>query len=131
MLDQAAILATLELVADRHGDPTDMIYAELFGRRPDLKQLFWLDRDGSVRAAMAQQALECILDLTDEGRSAAIIIADERSRHDGYGVPPDQFDDFFAAIRDACRRILGTDWSDAMDRAWDGLLARIAAIRSA
>jgi hemoglobin-like flavoprotein len=127
--DAAAILATLEAVAERHGDPTDAIYTELFAQRPELEKLFWLDRDGSVREAMVQQGLECILDQVGEGRIAATIIADERSRHDGYGVPRERFDDFMVAMRDAFRRIMGDDWTSGMERAWEQLLAQFAAIR--
>ena len=128
-LDGAVILATLEAVAERHGDPTAVIYVELFSRRPELEKLFWLDRDGSVRAAMVQQGLECILDQVGGGRMAATIIADERSRHDGYGVPAERFDDFMIAIRDAFRRILGDDWTGETERAWERLLAEFAEMR--
>ncbi len=124
-----AIHATLEAVAERHGDPTDAIYAELFSRYPELERLFWLDRDGSLRAAMVQQALECIIDQTGEGRTAATIISAERARHDSYGVPPERFDDFLLAMRDVFRRIVGRDWTPAMELAWAGLLKDLAAIR--
>jgi hemoglobin-like flavoprotein len=128
-MDGAAILATLETVAERHGDPTSAIYMELFSRYPELERLFWLDSDGSLRAAMVQQALECILDQTGDGRTAATIISAERSRHDSYGVPPKRFDDFLVAMRDVFRRIMGADWTDAMEQAWAGLLKDLAAIR--
>ncbi len=129
MTDGALILATLEAVAERHGDPTAEIYAELFAAHPKLEKLFWLDRDGSVRAAMVQQGLECILDQVGEGRTAVTIMADERSRHHGYGVPAERFDDFMIAIRNAFRRILGEAWTGGMERAWQCLLAEFAAIR--
>lgn len=128
-MDGAAILATLETVAARHGDPTAAIYVELFSRYPELERLFWLDRDGSLRAAMVQQALECITDQTGEGRAAATIISAERARHDSYGVPPDQFDDFLVAMRDVFRRIMGADWTPSMELAWASLLKDLAAIR--
>ncbi len=128
-MDGAAILATLETVAERHGDPTAAIYGELFSRYPELEKLFWLDRDGSLRAAMVQQALECILDQAGERRTAATIISAERARHDAYGVPPERFDDFLVAMRDVFRRIMGADWTDEMEQAWAGLLRDFAAIR--
>lgn len=128
-MDGAAILATLEIVAQRHGDPTSAIYVELFSRYPELERLFWLDRDGSLRAAMVQQALECILDQTGDGRTAATIISAERARHDSYGVPPERFDDFLVAMRDVFRRIMGADWTDPLEQAWAELLKGLAAIR--
>jgi hemoglobin-like flavoprotein len=124
-----AILATLEAVADRHGDPTDAIYAELFGRHPELEALFWLDRDGGVRAQMAAQALDCILDHAGERLTSVQIIAAARQHHDGYGVPAERFDDFFVAMRDAFRGMLGADWTAEMERAWEAMLAEFAAIR--
>jgi hypothetical protein len=75
--------ATLEAVAERHGDPTTAIYAN-FSLGIRTRKAVLLDRDGSVRAAMVQQGLECIMDQVEEGRTAATIMADERSRHDGY-----------------------------------------------
>ncbi|OYX45948.1 MAG: hypothetical protein B7Y90_17550 [Alphaproteobacteria bacterium 32-64-14] len=52
----ALVVRTLEAAADRHGDPTEAIYAELFAAYPELEALFWLDRDNGVRASMVQQA---------------------------------------------------------------------------
>jgi len=129
MTDAPVILATLEAVADRHGDPTQAIYAKLFSRHPDLEALFWLDRDGGVRAAMVQQALECVLDHVGERLTSHQIIAAARQHHDGYGVAADRFDDLFTAMRDAFRQILGADWTPEMEQAWDGLLCDFRAMR--
>ena len=123
------VVSTLEAVADRHGDPTDAIYAELFAAYPELKTLFWLDRDNSVRASMVQQGLECILDYTGERLTAPQIIAAARQHHDGYGVPSVRFDAFFVAMRDTFRRIMDKDWTPETDAAWNQLLAEFAAIR--
>ena len=60
--DAELILATLEIVAERRGDPTPDVYARLFAVHPELEALFLMDRDGGVRASMMQQALECIVD---------------------------------------------------------------------
>jgi hemoglobin-like flavoprotein len=125
----ALVVSTMQAVADRHGDPTDAIYAELFGVYPELEALFWLDRDNSVRASMVQQGLECILDYTSERQTAPQIIAAARQHHDGYGVPSERFDAFFVAMRDAFRRIIDKDWTPEMDAAWNQLLAEFAAIR--
>jgi hemoglobin-like flavoprotein len=123
------VLATLEAVAAQHGDPADAIYAELFGKHPELEALFWLDRDGGVRAQMVQQAIECILDHAGARLTSAQIIAAARQHHDGYGVPPERFDAFFTAMRDAFRRILGAGWTADMAHAWDAMLTEFAAIR--
>ena len=56
MIDGAVITRTLEMVAERRGDPTADVYVRLFGRYPELERLFLMDRDGGVRASMMQQA---------------------------------------------------------------------------
>jgi hemoglobin-like flavoprotein len=127
--DPAIILATLEAVAERHGDPTEEVYFQLFQAHPELEGLFHMDRDGGVRASMMQQGLECILDYVGERRVSPQIIAASRMHHDGYGVPADRFDSFFTAMRDAFRRIMGPDWTPEMEHAWSGLLSEFAAIR--
>ncbi len=125
----AVIVGTLEVVAERHGDPTGAIYAELFAAYPELEALFWLDRDNSVRGSMVQQGLECILDYVGERLTAPQILAAARQHHDGYGVPSARFDAFFVAMRDAFRRTMGADWSPDMESAWNKLLTELAAIR--
>lgn len=129
MTDASIITETLESVADRRGDPTSDVYAKLFGAHPELERLFLMDRDGGVRASMMQQALECIVDYVGDRRVAPQIIASSRIHHDGYNVPADRFDAFFAAIRDAFRDILGSDWTVETERAWAGMLGEFAAIR--
>ncbi len=129
MTDAAVIVATLEVVAERRGDPGPDIYVRLFAAHPAFERLFVMDSNGDVRASMVQQGFEVILDYVGERLVAPQIISAERQRHDGYGVPEDLFDAFFVAMRDAFRDILGADWSPAMEREWAGLLAAFAAIR--
>jgi hemoglobin-like flavoprotein len=127
--DARLIEATLEMVAERRGDPTPDVYARLFGAYPELGALFLMDRDGGVRASMMQQALECIVDHAGDRLVAPQIIAASRKHHEGYGVPPGRFDTFFVAIRDTFRDIQGADWTPDMDRAWEAMLAEFAAAR--
>lgn len=123
-----AILRTLEQVAERHGDPAAAIYARLFQAHPELERLFHMDRDGGVRGSMVQQGFECIIDYVGERLVAPQIISAARIHHDGYGVPAERFDDFFVAMRDAFRDLLGAGWTLEIDDAWTKLLAEFAAI---
>jgi len=127
--DAGLVLATLDIVAERRGDPTPDVYARLFGLHPELEALFVMDRDGGVRASMMQQALECILDHAGDRLVAPQIIAASRMHHDGYGVPAERFDGFLVAIRDTCRTIGGTSWTAEADRAWERMLAEFAGFR--
>lgn len=129
MVDASVILETLEVVSERRGDPAPDVYRRLFAAHPELERLFVMDRDGGVRGSMMQQGLECILDYVGERLVAPQIISAERQRHDGYGVPEDQFDAFFAAMRDVFRDIMAADLTPAMEREWAGLLVEFAAIR--
>ncbi len=129
MVDGEVILGTLQLVADRHGDPADAIYRRLFAAHPELEPLFVMDRDGGVRASMVQQGFECIIDQVGPRLVAPQIIAAARMHHDGYGVPAERFDDFFVAMRDTFRDLLGRDWSLAMEASWEKLLREFAAMR--
>lgn len=128
-MDGSVILATLELVAERHGDPTQAIYRRLFADRPELEALFHMDRDGGVRASMVQQAFECIIDYVGPRLTAPQIIAAARMHHEGYGVPPERFDDFLPAIRDTFRDLLGASWTPDAEKNWQELLEAFAAFR--
>ncbi|HOY76176.1 MAG TPA: hypothetical protein PLN33_00130 [Hyphomonadaceae bacterium] len=44
-------------------------------------------------------------------------------------MPAERFDDFFVAMRDTFRDLLGADWSSAMDALWSQMLREFAAIR--
>ena len=129
MKNPDAIVSVLELVAERHGDPADAIYRHLFKSHPEFECLFLMDEDGAVRGSMVQTALECVLDHAGPQRTAFNVIAAERQHHDGYGVPDEQFDDLFVAIRDAFRELLAEDWTSDMDIAWLDLIDEFAAMR--
>ena len=127
--DALRVVAMLELVAERCGDPTADVYARLFAAHPELEALFVMDRGGEVRASMMQQALECILDHAGDRLVAPQIIAASRMHHDGYGVPAGRFDAFFIALGNAFRDIAGADWTSEDDAAWGRMLGEFAAFR--
>ena len=129
MVDASVILDTLQLVADRHGDPTKRIYDRLFAAHPDLERLFDMDRDGGVRAEMVQVAFACILDQVGEKLTAPGVIVAARQHHDGYGVPDGRFDAIFDAMTDTFADILAEDWTFERDAHWRALMAEFAAMR--
>ena len=53
---------SLELVAERIGDPAPRVFERLFLEAPDLLALFSNDACGSVRGEMFLRALECLQD---------------------------------------------------------------------
>ncbi len=128
MTDGKLIQATLETVADRHGDPADLIFKHLFAAHPEYERLFEMDRDGGVRASMVQTGLECILNHVEGGQVARFTIAAERMHHDGYGVPEGEFDEFFVAMKAAFAEVMGEAWTQDVETAWSDLLAEFAAM---
>ena len=117
------LTASLELVAERCGDPAELIYRRLFGAFPEMEALFVRDRDGAIRGEMLAQAFACLM---GEVSYSETLIRAERINHEGFGVDPRAFESFFPILRDTCREVLGRDWTPAMDAAWTARLAQIA-----
>lgn len=113
---------SLELVVEKCGDPTDLVYKRLFSEFPELEPLFLLDKDGSARGHMLSQILECFLDFSNNGLYAANLISSERTNHAHIGVPYDTFDSFFTTIIDTFKDILGNEWTPEIDTAWASLI---------
>jgi hypothetical protein len=62
-MNAAIVTHTLELVSERIGDPTPLVYQRLFAENPNLEPLFVRDTAWLVRGQMVQVALESLLDL--------------------------------------------------------------------
>ncbi len=124
--DADAITRSLDLVAERVGDPTPLVYQRLFAENPEMEALFVNDTGGLVRGQMFQMTLEMILDYIGDNLYAANLLQIERINHDGKGVPPEVFDLFFGTVMATFRDALGADWTEPMDRAWRELLVGLA-----
>ena len=120
------VAGSLELVAERAGDPTAQVYARLFAEHPEMEALFVRDTTGAVRGEMLAVAFACLLDLGGAGAYAANLIAAERVNHEGVGVPPEVFGRFFPIVADTCREISGPAWTAEVEAAWAEVLAQIA-----
>lgn len=127
-MNPALIERSLEIVVERVGDPGELIYRRLFEQTPELEELFIRDQDGSVRGEMLQRAFETLIDLAHGGHYGRGLIATEWVNHQNIGVPPDQFERFFAIMIDTIRGILADDWTDEVDAAWKALYERLQAI---
>ena len=117
---------SLELLAERVGDPAALIYARLFATFPEVEAEFARDKDGAVRGEMLAVAFQSLLEL--DGAWGANLIRAEVVNHDGFGVPPDRFGAFFGVVRDVCREALGEAWTPQIDEAWTERLTCVAAI---
>ena len=118
---------SLVRVAEICGDPRDRVYGRLFDRNPEFEMMFIMDSDGGVRGSMLQQAIECLLDFAGPRVTSPSILASERERHFGYGVPEDHFERFLEALRDTVREVIGESWTPVLEEAWASLLEDMAA----
>ena len=116
------IVNSLELVSQRCGDLTPLVYERLFAEYPQMKALFWRDTTGAIKGEMLAKVFEIILDFVAENHFASNMIQCEVITHSGYDVPPDVFAVFFAIVAQTIREQLGEDWTPPIDQAWNELL---------
>ena len=114
----------LELVAERAGDPSPLVFGRLFQENPEIEALFVRDTAGLVRGEMMAVTLEALLDCAGGDAYAASLVEIERVNHVGLGVEPEVFDTFFRVGMAVFQEILGDDWTGEMDTAWRRVLAR-------
>jgi len=117
---------TLEMVVEKCGDPTSLVYKRLFTQYPELEPLFMLDKDDSAKGNMLSQILECFLDFSGNRHYAANLISCERINHENIGVPHETFDTFFTTIIDTFKDVLGDDWTPQIDKAWVTLITDLS-----
>ena len=117
----ALISETLELYAERCGDPYDAAFAKLYAADADYEGLFFLDTDEGLRRNMMQTTLEIITTYCDNPRSAENLVIGTRLVHLTYEIN-DDFDLFFTIIRDVMADGLGDSFSPTHAKAWDTML---------
>lgn len=118
---------SLERLAELHGDPTALVYADLAARYPDLERLFVLDRDGAVRGAMLTNVFEALLDIAGPRQYGLGQVLAECANHQAMGVSPARFLSFFVMVRDVACSVLAEEWTPAVDAAWRDVLDEIEA----
>ena len=122
-----ALAASLDLVAERVGDPTTLVYDRLFAQQPEMRDLFVNDHSGQARGHMLQMVLETLTNMAEGAAWPANMIRAERINHDQIGVPFDVFATFFTVVHETFRDAAGEGWTREMEDAWTHVLARAAA----
>jgi hemoglobin-like flavoprotein len=120
-IDRDAIVASLELAAERCADLTPLVYDRLFRERPETARMFRTEGSALVKGSMLELSIEAILDFAGERQASHRLILCEVQSHDAYGTSPELFNGFFTVIADTVRDLLGDDWSPRMDAAWRAL----------
>jgi len=122
--DAEAIVASLELAAERGGDLTPLVYQRLFARQPLMKAHFFRDGDRAIiKGEMLMRVFEAVLDFVGERRYADHLIQCEVVTHEGYDVPRDVFATFFGIVAEVVEEVCGDLWTADMSRAWAVTLA--------
>ncbi len=116
--DAAVITETMELVAARVDDPMKFVFQRLFAEQPDVEPLFIRDKGGLVRGQMFQVTIESLLDFLGDRSYGANLVQIERVNHQGLGVEPEVFDQFYLTVKATFKDILGPDWTDTMETVW-------------
>lgn len=122
-----ALADSLELVTERVGDPTPLVYDRLFAQQPEMRDLFVNDHAGQARGHMLQMVLETLTNMAGGAAWPANMIRAEKINHDQIGVPFDVFATFFAVVHETFRDTAGEAWTAEMEDAWTSVLARAAA----
>ena len=117
---------SLEIAAERCPDLSPLVYGKLFALHPELEAMFVLDTDGSGRGSMLSHSLRVLLDLIDERHFGPSFIKAECIRHGYSDLSPERFVAFYPILRDAVREVVGAEWTEAMQLAWEDVLREIA-----
>lgn len=124
-MNAGLILSTFERAADI-SDPAPLMYALLFKDHPEMEQLFWRDKDGSIRGHMFQEMVAALLDFIGPNNYGENLFRIEHTNHEQLGVPPDAYAGAFTSLRDALKLTLREQWTEADEVAWRDLLESIA-----
>ena len=126
--DAAVITETLERVSARAGDPMPLIFERLFAEQPETEALFIRDKGGLVRGQMFQVTVESLLDFLGDRAYGASLIQIERVNHQGLGVEPEVFDQFYLTVKATFRDILGQDWTSEMETVWSRVIGELTGL---
>ncbi len=117
----ALIEHSLQLYADKYGDPYASAYPKLYALDSDYQGLFVLDTDEGLRRNMMRTTLEIIATYLDDPTAAANRIIGARVSHATYGIE-DSFDQFFEITRDVIAESLAEAFTPDHARAWQVML---------
>lgn len=115
----------------RCADLTPLVYRRLFDAHPEAQAMFRTEGRELVMGSMLAMTIEAILDLAGDRSGHFRLITSEVSSHDSYGTPRELFVAFFAFIAQTLREVIGADWSDDIDAAWQQLLDDIESLVAA
>lgn len=123
--ENEVVAGSLERLVEVAGDPAPEVFARLFAAYPETEAEFARDVTGAVRAEMLTMVFTCLMD--PAGPYQANLVKTERVNHDGFGVPSELFDRFFAIVKETCRDLLGDHWTQEVEAAWSAQINQVLA----
>jgi hemoglobin-like flavoprotein len=116
------ILATFEQAAERAGDITADIYRRYYARCPEAEQVM-SHVDPYMQGRMMDEVLTLVM--TDPAELPDGYLKFETANHASYGVALSMYPDLLRAVLDTVRDIVGDDWSNACEAAWNRRIATL------
>jgi hemoglobin-like flavoprotein len=116
------IVQSLSAVADREEDITPRVYETYFRRCPDSNALM-VGTDCLMRGRMMQEVLVFIL--SEDLLAQRAYLRFETKTHQDYGVESGMYKYLLMAVRDTVKEVLGPDWREEYQSAWNGRLEEL------
>jgi len=117
LMSKDFVVESLELVAERSGDITPLIYKRYFERCPDSEVVIsHLDEVTMGKMMDEVYRLLMVSDYVTESEYLNWEIANHESAYD---VQPHMHNELFTAILEVVREALGLDWNTVIADAWE------------
>jgi len=123
--DADLLQASLEMIAESHGDIVPLVYQRFYAQYPETRRMFGRDESNIHQGHMFNGMLLAILEQAEERCPDGSISAWVQDHH-LWGVKQPMFRAMFFAVLDTVRECLGTAWDGALEKAWRRQVGRLA-----
>lgn len=110
------VINSLELLVERVGDITPLVYENYFSRSPDSESLMSHLDDGT-RGKMMDEIFRLIM-VEDYVMESDYLNWEVSNHEHAYSVEPGMYDGLFEAIIDVVSQALGSDFTPEVEAAW-------------
>ncbi len=120
-----AMLASLELAAEKSGDIAPAIYDRYFERCPDSRAIMF-HTDEYMRGRMLGEVFR--LFMSEGVAEEREYLAFETTNHRAYGAAPHMYENVLLAVRDVVQNVLGDDFTAEVNAAWERRVSELLGI---
>ena len=115
--DADVMQASLEAIAESHGDIVPLVYRRFYSEYPDTRHMFGRYELGVHQGHMFNGMLLAVLEQA-EGRCLEGSVKAWVQDHHLWGVKRPMFKAMFSALLETIRECLGAAWADSTEKAW-------------